>query len=147
MKNYTSKIATIVYANYTENVDMNNSLFKQSELDALIKNDEDIIRVDYYINGELVGNKMYTPKQAISQIIKMNGTEGNLYEQIERINDKYYMCDNWFVGENKKRAIEKKMSEINDKISFYKKFIRENDFNNSELPQIFCCEWCDFKEN
>lgn len=52
--NTSSKTAVIHYENYDENVDMLNKLFKQSELDNLIKTDKDIVKVEYYENGKLV---------------------------------------------------------------------------------------------
>lgn len=54
MKTLKSKIATIQYKNYSENVDMLNPLFKQSELDKLTNTDKDIKCVVYRVNGKVV---------------------------------------------------------------------------------------------
>lgn len=138
----TSKIATIVYKNYEENVDMLNPLFKQSELDTLVASDKDIIRVDYYINGKYVGAKMHTAKQAIAQVVKMEITQGNIYREKEMDLE---IGSDWFASRarNKKRDI--KITELENRQSFYKQFIDKESFENSDLPNITCCEWNDFK--
>lgn len=134
-----SKIATIVYKEYTENVDMNNPLFKQSELNALIKNDKNIIRVDYYINNTLVGNKMYTPTQAASQIKKMNITAYKIGEQLENVSSK-----DWYKRKAKNEIREAKINEINNKIKFYTQFLNEEVYNEM-LASDMCCGWEDFR--
>lgn len=135
-----SVIATLVYKEYTENVDMLNPLFKKSELNALIKNDKSIIRVDYYINGDFVGNKLYTENQAIAQILKLNATIGKIYKTIEL----EYGSDWYNIAErNKKRNA--KISDLYDKIYMkYAKFLTEEGFNNSDIPSQFCCNWNEF---
>lgn len=137
MKNFTSKIATIVYKEYTENVDMNNEYFKQSELNKLIKTDKSIVRVDYYIDGVLVGNTMYTGKQAMSQIVKMNTTQAKIYDKME---GEY--GHNWFEckARNEKRSAD--ISALYDKMIFYKRFITEEDFN--ECDEDFCMTYEEF---
>lgn len=136
---YTSRIATIVYKNYTENVDMNNELFKQSELNALVKNDKDIIRVDYYINGKLVGNKVYTEKQAIAQILKMNATQGRI------MNDEEYEAgSDWYARKLRNEKRRDKIAELYEKMATYRLFITKEGYNNSELPCMLCQDWEDF---
>lgn len=131
----TSKIATIVYKQYTENVDMNNPLFKQSELDALIKSDKDIIRVDYYIGGVLVGNKMYTPKQAAAQILKMTTTVCNIQNKMRPERGTYWREN---IEYNKTREAE--IAAIDTKIDAYKHFLTEEVYNDI-LASTMCCDW------
>lgn len=135
---YVSRIATIVYENYTENVDMNNDYFKQSELDSLVKSDKSIVRVDYYIDGELIGNKVYSDKQAIAQVLKMNTTIGKIYGEFE---GEY--GDNWFACKERNEKRTQKIHSLYDRIAFYKNFITEEGYNKSGLG----CDLCqDFKE-
>lgn len=118
---------------------MNNLLFKQSELDALIKNDKDIVRVDYYINGVLVGNKLYTEKQAIAQILKMNATQAKIYTAME-----YEAGRDWYERKQRNETRTAKIIELSNKIAKYKLFLTKEGYNNSPLPCEMCCDWDDF---
>lgn len=139
MKNQiTSKIATIVYKQYTENVDMNNPLFKQSELNNLVKSDKDIIRVDYYINGTLVGNKMHTPKQAAIQILKMNTTAAKIQDKFR----KEYGSD-WYENTMYNKTRQAEIDAISTKIQQYSLFLTE-DVYNEMLACDMCCDFEDF---
>lgn len=141
MSTYISKIATIVYKNYTENVDMNNEYFKQSELDALIKNDKSIIRVDYYFNGKFVGNKAYTPKQAASQIRKMNITIGNLY------NKELAECGpDWYKNKEINERLANKRYQLADKIRSYQPFLTQEAYDDI-LRCDMCMTWEEFNED
>lgn len=137
MKNYTSKIATIVYKNYTENVDMNTNWFKQSELNNLIKTDKDIVRVDYYIGGVLVGNKIYTGKQAMSQIVKMDISQSKISDKME---DERGL--NWKERIERNKTRSNKIDELQRKIDIYKNFITEEDYNDCDYD--FCCSYEDY---
>ena len=75
----TSKIATIVYKNYTENVDMLNPLFNQSELDKITNEDEDVVCVKYYENGKCV-NKIAKGESNIEVFIQFDSIH-NMYEK------------------------------------------------------------------
>lgn len=133
---YTSKIATLVYANYTENVDMNNKCFKQSELNALVKNDKSILRVDYYINGVIVGNVMYSEKQAIAQVLKMNETQAKIYDKMER-----EAGSDWYGATERNKTRQAKIQGLYTKMAIYKNFISEEGFDNSEIPIMFCQDY------
>lgn len=131
---FTSKIATLVYANYTENVDMNNELFKQSELNALVKKDKSILRVDYYFGGVLVGNVIYTGKKALSQIIKMEASISKIYNNME---PEYGSA--WFEAKTRNETRGAKINELTDKIAKYTLFVTEDEFDN--FGHDFCCSY------
>jgi len=134
----SSRIATIIYANYTENVDMCNPLFKQSELDTLVRSDKDIIRVDYYIGGVFVGNKMYTPKQAAAQILKLNASAAKIEDK-----KRPERGEDWYKSllYNQTRQIE--INNIQDRIQYYTSFLTEDVFNEM-LSTWLCCSWEDW---
>ncbi len=136
----TSKIATIVYENYTENVDMLNPLFNQKELDNLVATDKDIIRVDYYIDGVFVGNKIYTPKQAVAQIRKMNDSIAKIYSKI-----KYASGDKWLKIQEMNEKLEVKQRELEKKIDMYKIFVTEESYYETGLNCDMCCDYEEFR--
>lgn len=139
-----SKIAVITYKQgYEENVDMLNPFFKQKELQELIKNDKDIIKVQYLINDKSVGDKMYTANQAVAQILKMNTTLASLLRKQEKI---YIYGDKWYIEKRKSDNIDRDRTLLEDKCSFYAQFIDKKTFENSEIPFTLCCEWEDFKQ-
>lgn len=154
---YQSRIATIVYANFTENVDLNAHAGNQAELDALVLSDKSIIRVDYYIGGVLqvpvkVSQpvvaapakpkvKKYTEKQALSQCIKMNSTIAKIYDKMEDVFGR-----DWWDKENRNNKRNEKISELTDKIEFYKQFIlTEEGYYESGLASDMCQPWEEFK--
>lgn len=90
MKSNNSKIATIVYAQYEENVDMNNPLFKSEELMNLFDTDKDIIRIEFREGGELT--------EVVTR--KFENTDRLLDEYSEMISrhemDEEYAHSRWF---------------------------------------------------
>lgn len=86
----TSKIATIVYKQYTENVDMKNEFFDQNELQLLWENDKDIIRVEFYEDGILVMSwtrSFVKTKNTITKLNKMVAATQKAYELKEDFYD------------------------------------------------------------
>lgn len=140
MKTLKSKIVVIVYNNYEENVDMLNPLFKQSELNTLIKND--IVCVDYYINGYKVEGKITTAKSAISQTLKLLTQEFEIYSEMEDEGGK-----GWAGKLRRNEEREAKMGKLQDKRSILSQFIDQESFENSDLPGELCCDWDDFKHD
>jgi len=137
MNTYTSRIATIVYENYTENVDMNNEYFKQSELDKLVKTDKSIIRVDYYIDGVLVKGEFFTSKKALTKVISLDKKIGDTLLNMET--DGGY---NWIAKNRRNNQREGKIYRLLAEIRELKNFVTEKDFNESTYD--FCMSYEDF---
>jgi hypothetical protein len=136
---HISRIATIVYANYTENVDMNNPLFNQSELNALLKKDKSIIRVDYFYNNKMIGHTAYTEKQALAQYTKMYESVAKLYDAMEP--DGGF---DWFKKLQRNEVRNAKIDDLHSKMNLYKYFISEEGYEQSDLSCTMCCDYEDF---
>jgi hypothetical protein len=83
--------------------------------------------------------KTPTPKQAASQILKLNSTSS-------KIQDKFkpeYGRD-WHKNAMYNKTRQKEINFISTKIEYYTSFLTE-DVYNEMLASTMCCDWQEFK--